>query len=305
MTVAAPKPGYAVAAAVVALLAAGCLPPPALPPPDEIMKALSYAVLQPETTCAELREDFDLTDLPLVENPGEVGIKYEEFEIPVPDGESLRVWYMPVATPRGIVVVSPGNSGSMACYLGTAVLLTHDGYSVVMYDYEGFGGSTGEADLLTLRSDLEAAIEWTLTKTGTPQVSLFGMSLGTIPAVAAAIDRPEAVNAVVLDSPVALDREIERFGFLVRGRSQEIIAVLEPWLITANIIAQMQQPTLVFVHGADNVTPPDTVAFLLQNATASLEIVLFEELGHAAGQFERTEEYNAHLDEFLSSVWQD
>ena len=303
MAVAAPKPGHAVAAAVVVLLAAGCVPAPPVPPPEEIRKGLSYVVLQPETTCEELRQDFGLADLPIVENPGEAGIKYEEFQVPAPDGASLRVWYMPVAAPRGTVIVSPGNSGPMACYLFTALLLTRDAYSVVMYDYEGFGGSTGEADLFTLHSDLEAVIEWTLTRTGTPQVSLFGISLGTAPTVAAAIDRPDVVNAVVLDSPFALDQEIERFGFLVRGRTQEIIAVLEPWLVTGNIIDQMQQPALVFVHSADEVTPPATVELMLSRITAPVELVRFEGLGHAEGQFERTDEYNAHLKEFLGQVW--
>jgi len=62
---------------------------------------------------------------------------------------------MPVEPAHGTVIVSPGNSGSMACYLLTAQLLTDDGYSVVIYDYEGFGGSSGQASLETLRPDLE------------------------------------------------------------------------------------------------------------------------------------------------------
>lgn len=304
MAVAAPKPGHAVAAAAVVLLAAGCLPPPPVPSPEEIRSGLSSVVLQPETTCEELRQDFGLTDLPIVGNPGEGGIKYEEFQVPAPDGASLRVWYMPVAAPRGTVIVSAGNSGSMACYLFTALLLTRDAYSVVMYDYEGFGGSTGEADLFTLHSDLDAVIEWTLTTIDTPQVSLFGMSLGTVPTVAAAIDRPDVVNAVVLDSPLVLNQEIERFGFLVRGRTQEIIAVLDPWMVTDSIIDEMQQPALVFVHSADEVTPPATVELMLSRITAPVELVQFEGLGHAEGQFLRTEEYRSHLDAFLASVWE-
>jgi hypothetical protein len=297
--------GAALLAALFLVLNSCILPPaPPLPPPEEILKALSYTVLQPETTCAELRQDFGLTSLPLADNPGDLSMDYQEAQIPAPDGESLRVWYMPVAEPRGLVVVSCGNTGPMACYLGTAVLLTHDGYSVVIYDYEGFGGSTGTADLLTLKPDLEAVVDWALAQTGSTKVSLFGMSLGSIPTVAVAINRPEVVNAVVVDSPVALGLEIERFGFLVRGRSQEIIAVLDPWLITENIINQMLQPTLVFMDSQDPVTPPDFVAVLVSRAGSQVELVDFEGLGHAAGQFLRTEEYNTHLEEFLAGVWQ-
>jgi pimeloyl-ACP methyl ester carboxylesterase len=301
MTIARRELAVVLGIAFMAVVIAGC--PPPLPAPEEIMKGLSYAVLQPQTTCDELRRDFKLENLPLVDNPAEVGIEYEEVAVPAPDGQTLRVWYMPLADPRGVVVVSGGNSGSMACYLFTAMLLTYDGWSVVMYDYEGFGGSSGVADLNTLRGDLEAVVDWAHTQTGSPHLSLFGMSLGTIPTVAVAVDRPDVVNAVVLDSPVALDGEIERFAYLVRGRAAQIIAVLAPWLVTTNVIGEMQQPALVFVHGDDAVTPPDTVWHMLQNTSAAIDVVEFDGLGHAAGQFRRTEEYNAHLVEFLEQVW--
>jgi hypothetical protein len=292
-----------VAVAVAALGIPGCPLPPPPPTPSEIKDALSYAVLQPETTCDELREDFDLYDLPIVENPGEVGIVYQEHAVAVPGGQILRVWYMPAQSSRGVVVVSPGNSGSMACYLFTARLLTTDGWSVVLYDYEGFGGSSGVADLFRLHGDLYAVIDWTLAETGSPQVTLFGMSLGTIPTVAVAVERPDVVNGVVLDSPVSLDQEIERFAVLVRGQAAAIIAVLEPWLMTDQLIRAMGQPALVFIHSEDQVTPPSTVQLMLGSVGAAVEVVEFEGLGHAAGQFLETERYNRHLVEFLERVW--
>ena len=283
----------------------GCVQPaPPLPSADEIRQAVSYAVLQPETTCAELRADFEVETLPLVDTPDQIGIAYHEYQIPAPDGESLRVWHMPIEHAPGTVIVSPGNSGSMACYLLTAQLLTEDGWSVVLYDYEGFGGSSGQADLATLKPDLETVLDWTLAQPGVAQVTLFGMSLGSIPTVAVAINRADVVNAVILDSPVALGLEIERFDFLVRGRSAEVIAVLETWLLTEEIIAQLYEPLLIYMDGKDPVTPPAQVAVLLERAPGPIDLVFFDGLGHAAGQFERTDEYNAHLADFLAGVWE-
>jgi pimeloyl-ACP methyl ester carboxylesterase len=287
---------------ILPLALPGCVPA-ALPSADEIRKAVSFTALQPETTCAELRDDFGIDNLPVVDTPDQVGIAYQEYQIPAPDGESLRVWHMPVEHAHGTVIVSPGNSGSMACYLLTAQLLTDDGYSVVMYDYEGFGGSTGQADLETLKPDLEAVFDWTLSNTSATEVTLFGMSLGSIPTVAVAIERAGVVNGVVLDSPVALGLEIERFDFLVRGRSAEIIAVLQSWLLTEQIIAQLYEPLLIFMDGKDPVTPPAQVAVLLERASGPIDLVFFDGLGHAAGQFDQTTEYNAHLAAFLAKIW--
>jgi len=279
---------------------------PPLPPPEEVLKRLSYAILQPEMSCAELAADFGLDGLPIVDNPAEAGMPYQEVAVTASDNHPLRVWLMPATDSRGIVIVSSGNSGPMSCYLFTADLLTRSGWSAVMYDYEGFGGSGGQASLATLRDDLRAVVDWVVTHTGNPQVSLFGMSLGSIPSIAVAIDQPETVNAVILDSPVALGHEIQRFGFLVRGRWREIMAALSavaPWLLTEQTITQMKQPLLVFVHERDVVTPPQTIATLIARAAGPVELVYFTGLGHAAGQFERTEEYRAHLESFLDRVW--
>jgi hypothetical protein len=47
------------------------------------------------------------------------------------------------------------------------------------------------------------------------------------------------------------------------------------------------------------------VAVLLERAPGPIDLVFFDGLGHAAGQFERTDEYNAHLAAFLAKVWPD
>lgn len=284
---------------------AGCLPPVALPSPEELVKRLSYAILQPETTCDQLRADLGLEELPRAETPADLGISYEEHLVPVSGDATLRLWYLP-GVRRRTVVVSTGNSGPMTCYLFTARLLHEAGYSVVMYDYRGFGGSSGEPALDNLRADLETVVDWTRARTGNRRVTLFGISLGGIPSVAVAVDRANAVNGVVLDSPVALGQEIERFSFLVRGRSEDIIAGLTsvaPWLITENIIPALTQPLLVYLHGGDQITPPSSVLLLYERASGPKQIVYFLGLDHAAGQFLDTANYVANLVVFLERVW--
>jgi uncharacterized protein len=276
-----------------------------LPPADRLARLLSFAVLQPEITCTQLRNSLQLEDLPVVETPADLGVTYDSDFVLAPNGNPLHIWYMPVADARGAVIVSSGNTGTMACYQFTAYLLTRAGYSTVMYDYEGFGASDGSPALGTLRDDLEAVLDWTRATTGQDAVSLFGISLGSIPTIAVAVDRPDAVNAVVLDSPVAMVSQIERFSGLVGGRTQQVLAALAPWpwLLTEDVIGGMRQPLLVFVHELDSVTPPSTIAMLLANTTCPKTTVLFTGLGHAAGQFRATAEYTAQLTEFLADAW--
>lgn len=291
-------------AAAALLSLAGCLGPPPQPPtPDEIVAGLSRLILAPEATCAQLRDAFDLHFLPLVDYPSQAGMPFEQATVPVADGIGLRVWYIPAEEQRGVIVLSAGAAGSMACYLHTPWLLTQAGWSVVMYEYEGFGGSTGAPLVSTIIRDLEAVVDWSRARTGTDQVTVMGVSLGTIPSVAVAVARPDAVNAVVLDSPVALGLEIERFRMLLRQRTDAVLAVLDPALLTEGIIGQMQQPLLLYLHELDQVTPPAAVELLFERAGGPKRLVRFPGLDHARGQYFQTERFLAALEEFLGAVW--
>lgn len=292
-----------VIAGATSLLINSCAPPP-LPPSDEVLGLLSHIILRPEGTCEELRAAFDLEHLPLADYPSQAGLDYEEHLVPTEAGLSLRVWHLPAEASRGMVIVSPGAVASMSCYLFTAKLLVDNGWSVVIYEYEGFGGSGGAASLVTLESDLRAVLDWTRAHTGAERVTLAGISLGCIPSVAVAVAQPDAVNAVILDSPVALGLEIRAFRVLLGARTEEIIALLDPSLVTAEIIADMPQPLLIFLHELDEITHPAAVELVYERAAGPKEMVRFPDLAHARGQYLRTEDYMAHVEAFLIGVWE-
>ncbi len=111
------------------------------------------------------------------------------------------------------------------------------------------------------------------------------------------------MNGVILDSPLALGAEIERFKALIGGQSAELIALLDPRLLPAAIIDQMTQPLLVFLHEEDIVTPPDSVELLYERAGGPKELVRFPGLDHAHAQFFETASYTAHLVTFLDDIW--
>jgi fermentation-respiration switch protein FrsA (DUF1100 family) len=269
----------------------------------DILGELSELILRPDQECDELREWFGLSYLPVVSNPAEAGLKYEEDWLAV-DGETLvRVWYLPTRLDRGTVVYSCGNAGPMNCYLFAADLLTDIGWSVVIYEYEGFGLSGGEASLAVLSRDLEAVVDWARSATGREQVTLMGVSLGSVPSVAVAVKRPEAVNGVILDSPIALAAQIRRFELLVNGQGQELIDELDGDLISDTLIGRLEQPMLVLLHEEDVIATPETVEALYREAAGPRTVIRFAGLGHALSQFVRTDAYMYYVDRFLTEVW--
>ena len=284
------------------LTCGGCIPTASLGK-EEVASGLSDLILHPEETCEQLRVNFGLEALPIPENPAGIGLNFEEHWVPTSNGQFLHTWYMPANLDRGLVIISMGNAGTLDCYLMSAQLLVQKGWSTVMFEWQGFGGSSGDAAVDNLASDLETALLWSLAHTGRTQATLFGISLGTIPSVAIAVRHPELVNAVILDSPVALESQADRLGPLLSQPLGEVLANLSDDLITERLMSRMNQPLLVYLDEGDLLTPPNTIEHLYDLAPGPKQMVRFPELQHAHGQFYETDVFALNLERFLGSVW--
>ncbi len=285
-------------------LAAGCVP--ALPQPqdaDAVDGLLSKLILQPYVTCEQLKSGLGLDFLPDVSDPSGADLRYEESWIVTPDYELLRTWYLPTRLQRGTIVLSMGAAGDVACYLFIAKLLAGNGWSVVMYDNRGFGLSTGSPSLNALGPDLEQVVDWARARTGREQVTVLGISLGTIPAVSVAARRPDAVNALILDSPVAMGEEIKRFSGLLAGLTQAMLASINPELLPEERIRDVRAPVLIYLHEDDIVTPPATIETIFNNATSLKTLIRFPGLPHVASPYYRTAQYTYYLETFLTPIW--
>ncbi|MFQ5806894.1 MAG: alpha/beta hydrolase [Phycisphaerae bacterium] len=290
---------------VTFLLTNGCAPPPEIPTltSDEMALVLSELLFYPEVTCEELRRWFDVEYLPLVDTPDGIGLAYEEHWLPIESDTELRLWYLPTNLNRGTVVLSQGSLGAMPCYLFHARMLAHNGWSVVMYEYRGFGGSNGKPDIGAMQRDLETVVDWTRAYTGHEQVTLMGVSLGAIPSVAVTVQRPDAINGVVLDSPVVMSAMIRRLEFALRSRTQEFIDRLAPEFLTEDLVEYMHQPLLVFLGERDQLTTPASIQLIYERAAGPKQIVRFPGVQHAREPFRDTGTYTYHLESFLSSLW--
>lgn len=303
--IASTRLGVATTILATLLLPNSCAPPAEIPTLtiDQLSLVLSELIFYPEVTCEELRRAFDVEYLPLVDTPDQIGLTYEEHWLPTEGNNRLRVWYLPTNLDRGTVVLSQGALGAMPCYLFHTRMLAHNGWSVVMYEYRGFGGSEGRPDIGAMQADLEAVLDWARAYTGRERVTLMGVSLGAIPSVAVAVNRPEAVNGVVLDSPVVMSAMIRRLEFALRSQTQEFIDRLAPELLTEDLVEYLHQPLLILLGERDRVTTPASVQLIYDRAAGPKQIVRFPGVTHASEPFRDTGTYTYHLEAFLSALW--
>lgn len=293
--------------ALVGVSLVGCVPPPPPIPPPANSKALDAVLttllLDPNVTCEELRAAFQLEHLPLVDHPGQIGLDYNEIFVMADQQFALRVWDIRTRLNRGTVIYSIGAVGELPCYLFLASLLADNGWSVVMYEYRGFGRSTGEPDLEALDDDLSAVVDYVLATRPLERVTLLGVSIGTIPTIAVAVQRPQDVNAVILDSPVALGELLRGFEWVLRDQTQTFIDLAPPELLSEELIGELPGPLLMFAGTSDKLTRFDVMSDLFDRAPEPKVLAAFPGVGHARARFDDTGRYVAELERFLSDVW--
>jgi len=145
-----------------------------------IMKLL-VLLLEPRLTFFPYRE-IDRT-------PADFGIEYQELSFPTSDGETLSAWFLDQLNPLANLVFFHGNGGniSVGC-MDYLVTLHRHGYSVFVFDYRGYGKSSGSPSEEGFYLDSRAAVSyfWKRLHRNYDLVLYLGHSLGGVAAACAA-----------------------------------------------------------------------------------------------------------------------
>lgn len=115
----------------------------------------------------------------LYRDPGFYGWTFEDVLLPV-NGETTHGWFIPLENARGTLLFSHGNAGNIADRLESIGLLRSLGFSVLAYDYGGYGRSTGKPSEKRCYADIEAMWKHLTATRAIPgeKIVLFGRSLG-------------------------------------------------------------------------------------------------------------------------------
>lgn len=272
-------------------------------PNDRIVDIVSDIALQPDRSCEDVAVTFGIIGAPVVNDPAEVGIDYVETYLTTSRGERIRAWHIPAEDPKGVVLLSSGTVADMSCYLLIAVDLWIDGWSLVMYDYEGYGLSSGEeATMSSLPADGDAALDWALEVGGFDRVVVHGISIGSIPAVALAAQRPDDVAAVVLDGTIDLGTEAPGFDFILGGRSQELLAEFDDALKIAKQLPFVTAPIFAIQYGRDEFQTSYHLPELLATSPATSVILEYPNSPHARAPYWHYDSYSETLHAFLDDI---
>lgn len=171
--------------------------------------------------------------------------------------ETLHGWWFahPHKKDAPVVLFSHGNSGNITIRTGLCELLMRSGASVFVYDYRGFGKSTGQPTVEGVSQDGVAAFDFLQERMGvkSDRLFLYGESLGA--AVTTYIHTQRECAGMVLQSGFSSLRAIAGHTFTpLKVYSNWLFP--EPGFDSAAILRRSEHPPLLVIHGKlDQVVP--------------------------------------------------
>jgi fermentation-respiration switch protein FrsA (DUF1100 family) len=199
--------------------------------------------------------------------PRDIGVDFESLTIETSDGERLRAWHIlstlstqhpsqstqhpAPGTLHPLVVYFHGNGGNLSNWAPIVSAIARQGYSVLAFDYRGYGVSSGRPTEKGLYRDVDAVVDhvWTRMKPSAAPMIYWGRSLGVSMAAYAATKHAPAGLILEAGFPDArsLFRPPSPMAFLALFSTYRFPA--------AEYLRAVKVPTLVMHGDADSVIP--------------------------------------------------
>lgn len=179
------------------------------------------------------------------------GFPAEDAWFTAADGTRLHGWFTEHPQPRAVVLFAHGNAGNVAGRAGRLLWLHAHGLSALMFDYRGYGRSSGTPTEDGVLQDVRAAQAWLVERTGVPRerLVLMGESLGG--AVVVDLAAETGARALILENT---------FTNLPDVAAQHFPWLPVRWAMRTRLDSRSKIPNyrgpLLQVHGdADEIVP--------------------------------------------------
>ncbi len=226
--------------------------------------------------------------------PADLGLFYEWVTLETADGARLSAWWVPADSPRGVLLFCHGNAGNISDRLDSIRIFNRLGLSLLIFDYRGYGRSSGRPSEQGTYRDAEAAWNYLVQvrKEDPQEIVVFGRSLGG--SIAAWVSQVYKPRVLILESAFSSLREA------ARDRLPGIFVKLVPdQYRTLQYLTMVHCPVLILHSRKDEIIPFRHGEALYAAANEPKEFVEIHG-SHNQGFLESQPLYEAALDSFLS-----
>jgi fermentation-respiration switch protein FrsA (DUF1100 family) len=238
----------------------------------------------------------DLPSRDVEATPADIRFAYESLQLKTADGETLGAWFIPAPQARGTLLYLHGNGGNIGHRLDPIAVFHQLGLNILIFDYRGYGASTGKPNEAGTYQDALTAWTYLTERRGIPakEIVLFGESLGGPIAAWLAVRHPPAALMIYASFTSAPDMAQQLYRFLparllVRYRYD-----------TRQALANVNCPVLI-MHSRDDEIIPFSHGQALFEAARQPKRFLELRGGHNDALLVSRDVYARGVGEFLAS----
>lgn len=236
----------------------------------------------------------------LVLNPDRVGLAYRDVWFEAADGPRLHGWFLP-ADPDAVrgaactVLFLHGNAENISTHLASVRWLPKQGHNVFLFDYRGYGRSSGRPSLPGLHLDTEAALgaAFAMAEVDPDRVVVLGQSLGGAIAITALVRSAyrDRIRALIIEGAFSSYRGIAREklagSWLTWPVQWPLSLTIDNQYKPLESIDRISPVPVLIIHGlTDQVVPPHHAEALYAAAREPKELWLVPGADHIQAMLE-------------------
>lgn len=207
----------------------------------------------------------------------ELGVDTLEFKIKLPDGNCLSARYFVRPGAKQTAIVSHGNAGNIDHRTILAAALLCCNLNVLLYDYEGYGASSGSTSIKAMIRDGVATYDYAVNelKLSPKNILVYGESIGT--GVSVQISKQRPVAGIILQSGFSTLLDASRdFLFYLPMYPASWFENLD----NVEILKQKHPPLLILHGDHDNVIALRHAQKLYREAAPPKQMIELKQFGH-------------------------
>ena len=240
--------------------------------------------------------------------PDSLGLNFESVYIKTSDGFDLNTWiYLPESEKENnyVLILAYPDKGNMSYFVYHAATLAAAGFTVVTFDYRGFGKSSDfpiNSDFLyhtEFTKDLVAVVNEIDNKFPQKKIGAWAMSMGTIVVTRSMEQLNNKIDFIVSEGFVTnTSMIVER----IAEQKNEIVVLPESHKEYKKNLSKLKVPLLILSASNDQLTKAEDAINLKKNNPGDIEVVVYEGThltGFQAGEGSFGQFYVEEINEFV------